>query len=148
MLFEGSCLRYSEKVNSYLHLDHGPCSVQGPTDPVFYENNFIRSKVKVPRKCASCIYLKNDSIYGFHCTQDKEKWGDFHRSLDWGAWQPDSIYIDLPLPKVTTKKMIECVKNNNQIEFIKEYRRVNRGLDLAEAKSDFKYLYEFQVNES
>ena len=86
-----------EEVGRYLNLDHGPCSKTGPTDPVMYEDSFIVSKVEIPRKCSKCVFLMVDSIYGFYCTQDKEKWGDFHRGLDWGAWEPDSIYLELPL---------------------------------------------------
>ena len=44
-LFEGGCTRYIDSVNQYLHLDFGPCKVNGPTDPVIYEDDFIKSKV-------------------------------------------------------------------------------------------------------
>jgi hypothetical protein len=136
-LFEGGCTRYIEEVGRYLHLDHGPCSKTGPTDPVLYEDIFIVSKVEIPRKCSKCVFLKVESIYGFYCSQDKEKWGDFHRGLDWGAWEPNSIYLELPLPKVTTKELSVFAKDNDEISFIKEYRRINPGLTLSEAKNDF-----------
>ena len=84
-LFEGECTRYIDEVGHYLHLDHGPCGIDGPTDPVPYEDEFIRAKVEIPRKCSTCVYLAVDRIPGFHCTKDSDKWGDFHRGLDWGA---------------------------------------------------------------
>jgi hypothetical protein len=88
-----------------LHLDHGPCGIDGPTDPVVYDDEFVTSKVEVPRKCAKCVFLAIDRVYGFHCTKDADKWGDFHRGLDWGAWEPDFIYVELPQPKVTTRDL-------------------------------------------
>lgn len=93
-LFEGECTRYIR----YLHLDHGPCGIDGPTDPVIFENEFITPKVEVPRKCAecvhlSCVHLSVPSLSRLCCTKDSDKWGDFHRGLDWGSWRPDRIDI-------------------------------------------------------
>jgi hypothetical protein len=139
-IFEGGCTRYMDLTNSYLHLDYGPCKVDGPTDPVIYEDEYIRGKVEVPRKCSKCVFLKVDRPYGFHCIQDKQKWGSYHRGLDWGAWEPDSIYLQLPLPKVTTKELSLYVKQDDLIKFIKEYRKRNPGLSINEAKDDYKYL--------
>src|SRR5262245_26778416 len=62
-LFEGSCLRSIKEVGRYLHLDYGPCGIPGPTDPVIYEDEFITSKVTVPRKCATCHFLKFHQIF-------------------------------------------------------------------------------------
>ena len=139
-LFEGECLRYANEVGRYLHLDHGPCGINGPTDPVVYEDKFVTGKVEVPRKCANCVHLAVDRIHGFHCTKDAHKWGDLHRGLDWGAWEPDGVYIELPLPKVTTKKLSICARNNDLVEFVKEHRRVNPGLSVKEAQADFAHF--------
>ena len=136
-LFEGGCTRNINEVGRYLHLDHGPCSINGPTDPVIFEDEFIKAKVEIPRKCRTCHFLSISKFFGFYCSQDKEKWGDLHRGLDWGAWKPNSIYLELPPPKVTTKALSDCVSNDNQLEFIKEYRRVNPGLSIKEAKLDY-----------
>jgi hypothetical protein len=136
-LFEGECRRMPDR---YLHLDHGPCGVDGPTDPVFYENEFVMAKVSVPRKCTTCRFLNIDSIDGFHCGKDSEIWGDFHRGLDWGAWSPDRIYLELPAPKITTRVLSECAHQNDLIGFIKEHRRVNPGFSLEEAKTDFAFF--------
>lgn len=67
-LFEGECTRFIETVGHYLHLDHGPCGINGPTDPVTYEDEFIKAKVEVPRKCSRCRFLAVHQIFGFHCT--------------------------------------------------------------------------------
>lgn len=139
-LFEGECVRYSEDVGHYLHLDHGPCGIDGPTDPVTFQDEFVSSKVDVPRKCATCVFLAVNSIEGFHCTKDADKWGDFHRGLDWGAWKPDCVYLELPLPKVTTRNLSLFAKQNDLMAFIKEHRRINPGLSIEEAKADFAHF--------
>ncbi len=61
-LFEGGCTRYMKEVGHYLHLDHGPCGIHGPTDPVQYKSEYFLSKVEIPRKCNSCLYLMIDKI--------------------------------------------------------------------------------------
>ena len=137
-LFEGSCKRYLEEVGHYLHLDYGYCGIPGPTDPVIYRDRFIVSEVEVPRKCASCVHLGFDRVRGFHCRKDPEKWGHFERGLDWGAWEPDVVYLELPPPKVTTKALAVRAKEGDLIGFIKEHRRVNPGLSIEEAKSDYR----------
>lgn len=139
-LFEGSCVRYMEVVGRYLHLDYGPCGIPGPTDPVTYQDQFVVAKVEVPRKCSTCVYLAVDRTSGFNCRKDAQKWGRFGRGLDWGAWEPDVVYLELPPPKVTTKALAVYAKAGDLIEFIKEYRRVNPGLSIEEAKDDYRRL--------
>ena len=141
-LFEGECTRFMEDVGQYLHLDHGPCGVRGPTDPVSYEDAFIKSKVEVPRKCVECPHLRVDRIHGFHCHKDADKWGDFHRGLDWGIWAPDRIDIQLSPPKVTSKELALSAERNDMISFIKEYRRINPDFPVEEAKKDFAHFIE------
>jgi len=126
-----------DKLQRYMHLDYGPCGIPGPTDPVIYEDPFIRSKVEIPRKCSRCRFLFNDNIYGFTCKKDAEKWGDCHRGLDWGAWRPDRVYFNLPHPKITTKALVDAVYGNGVIAFVKEYRRVNPGTPIQEVRDDF-----------
>lgn len=126
------------EVGHYLHLDYGPCGIAGPTDPVTYEDAFVAAKVEVPRKCATCVHLECDRVHGFFCSKDREKWGDFHRSLDWGAWAPDFVYLELPLPKVTTMDLSRFAYQNDLVAFVREYRRINPGSSLAEAREDFE----------
>jgi hypothetical protein len=141
-LFEGECIRFVEDVGHYLHLDYGPCGINGPTDPVTYEDEFVTAKVEVPRKCVSCVFLDFGQIRGFDCRKDADKWGGYHRGLDWGTWAPDCIYIQLPPPKVTTKALVRCANQKDEIAFIKEHRRVNPGLSIQEARADFKRFRE------
>jgi hypothetical protein len=119
-----------------MHLDHGPCEVAGPTDPVILDNEFIRSKVDVPRKCSQCVYLSYFVILGFYCMRDADKWGDFHRSLDWGDWKPPFIYVSLRKIK-TTPALSRLAHENSLIAFVKEYRLVNPDVSMNEAKADF-----------
>ncbi|HAS46130.1 MAG TPA: hypothetical protein DCS93_36955 [Microscillaceae bacterium] len=141
-LFEGSCTRAGEELDRYLHLDHGSCKVSGPTNPVLYQDQFIKSKVEVPKKCTDCVLLKLDHIYGFYCSQDEDKWGDFKRGLDWGNWKPDEPYIELPYPDITTKTMLKAVIQNARTAFVKEYREVNPGHSFSVAIKAFEYLRE------
>ena len=139
-LFEGECTRYIESVGHLLHLDHGPCGIDGPTDPVVREVPFGKSPVEIPRKCVTCAYLGIDQIHGFHCRKDAETWGDFHRGLDWGSWEPACIYLELPLPKVTTQELSRHAQRNDLMSFIKEHRRINPGLSIEEARNDFHHF--------
>lgn len=139
-MFEGSCLRASELIQGFLHLDYGPCGIDGSTKPVYYENKYYKSKVQIPEKCSKCHFLEVDVIRGFHCKKDEVKWGDFNRGLDWGAWQPNRTYIQLSPPKITTKALIDHLYENDLLNFIKEYRRINPNSSVAEAKEDFSDL--------
>jgi len=141
-LFEGECTRYMEQVGHYLHLDYGYCGIPGPTDPVIYRDEFIVSEVEIPRKCSKCVHLAFDRIKGFYCSKDSEKWGDLDRGLDWGAWKPDTIYLELPFPKITTRALAEHANRDDLIRFIKEYRRINPGVSIEEAKSDYRRFRE------
>lgn len=139
-LFEGGCTRYLSEVGHYLNLDHGYCGIAGPTDPVVYQDQYITSKVEVPRKCVSCSYLQFERVRGFICGKDKHVWGRFPRGLDWGTWEPGMVYLQLPLPKVTTRDLALHARKNDLIEFIKEHRRWNPGLSMQVAREDFQYF--------
>ncbi len=54
-----------------------------------------------------------------------------------GAWQPAWINLELPPPKVTTMALSQHAFNNDLAAFIKEYRRINPGTSIEEAKTDF-----------
>jgi len=142
-LFEGGCTRFFDELQRYTHLDYGPCGVDGATDPVKFEDSHITAKVEIPRKCAGCVFLKYERIFGFVCSKDAEKWGPRnYRGLDWGAWEPDSVYLQLPLPKVTTLELSKAAKDEDLVGFIKEYRRINLGLSIQEAKEDYARFQE------
>ena len=96
-LFEGECGRDRDDypIDSYRHLDHGPCPFPGPTDPLPFEIpaqpppwKQPAKTVWVPRKCINCQYLKGLPIYDAVCTYESAIWGDCHRGLDWGDWRP------------------------------------------------------------
>ena len=48
--------------------------------------------------------------------------------------------VQLPLPKVTTKELSQFAFGNDLLGFVKEHRRINPGLSVAEAKSDFQHF--------
>jgi hypothetical protein len=139
-----------DRLKRYMHLDYGPCGISGPTDPVIYEDQFIRAKVEIPRKCARCPFLFHHNIYGLTCRKDAEKWGGCHRGLDWNAWKPDRVYFNLPHPQITTQALVDAVYVDDLIAFVKEYRRVNPGTPIQEIREDFstfrKYIDGTQPN--
>lgn len=138
-LFEGGCARAQASRQGLLHLDHGPCGIAGPTDPVVFENRYVESKVTIPRKCAGCSHLVLNR-WGFDCGKDRSIWGDCLRGLDWGTWRPDRIYVELPAPKATSAAMVDAVYDNDLVAFIRASRRTNPDVSIAEAKIDFAEL--------
>ncbi len=139
-LFEGECNRAHGLVDGFLHLDYGPCGIEGPTDPVRIENRHLQSVVEVPRKCTSCVHLTYDLVRGFTCFKDKKKWGDCDRGLDWGDWQPKRIQVRLKRPAYTSDAMLECVHAADLVGFVKAFREANPGLSMQEAKADYLQL--------
>ncbi len=135
--FEGGCLRVSTR---FMHLDYGPCGIHGPTDPVFIENDLVHPGVEVPRKRSSCVHFFHDHIHGLICNKDQEKWGGFPRGLDWGTWEPEWIYLDIPLPRRSSKALIGHAYKNESTPFILEHRRLNPDLPLTVAREDFAML--------
>jgi len=91
-LFEGECIRENAlKKDLYMHLDYGPCGLPGNTQPVEYTlptypppYNRESELIYVPFKCSICSYLTTDFVHRVYCSFEREKWGDFHRGLDWG----------------------------------------------------------------
>lgn len=136
-LFEGECLRFYHECHRYMHLDYGPCGVEGATDPVACIDVGSRVNAEVPRKCSTCEYLVFDSISEFSCSKDAHIWGDRYRGLDWGDWKPDFIELSLPLPKISTRELSMAAVNDDLMAFVKEHRRINPGCSIQEAREDF-----------
>jgi hypothetical protein len=107
----------------------------------------MNAEFEVPRKCAICVFLEAHVHHGFHCTKDREKWGDFHRGLDWGAWKPDTIFYLLPGSKITSKLLSKLVIQNDLIGFLKEYRRLNPSVPLNDGREDFVYLKKLMLGD-
>jgi hypothetical protein len=74
------------------------------------------------------------------CTKDSDKWGDCDRGFDWGDWEPDTIVVRLPSPKVTTQELREHAIKDNFVSFVAEYRKINPGFTIGEAEKDFHHL--------
>ncbi len=125
MLFEGECNRNTDLNMGWAHLDFGPCGIPGPTDPMIYQDEFVIAKVPVPRKCSTCRFISLDPIRGFHCTKEREKWGDLDRGLDWGDWQPTVPPIGLPYPQRINDRMRELALHGDVVDFIIEFRKEN-----------------------
>jgi len=141
-IFEGSCLRAIKQLHKYLSLDHGPCPVCGPTNPVLVETATYKSKVFVPAKCERCRFLDLDSTSGFVCDLERKKWGAFPRTLDWGAWSPDHPIVGLKSGRSVTREVIEAVKNRKEAEAVKAFRLSHPGSTFLEARKAYAELIE------
>jgi len=135
-LFEGECTR--EAARGYMALDHGPCPVDGPTDPVQYEDSFMISKVEVPRKCASCPSLQVDAIRGFTCKRNAETWGDFPRGLDWGAWSPTIPLLTVASRYRSSRELVDAAVRNDRSAFLRIFRTLNPDVALEEGRGAFE----------
>lgn len=138
--FEGGCTRAFDLLQTYLALDHGPCGVKGPTDPVGYEDQWMRSKVEVPRKCADCTHINFDGARGFHCSKDHTVWGSFPRSLDWGAWRPGQPDLTLASGHEITSALVEAVRAGKKMKALMAFRAANKGASMLDAKRAYVAL--------
>ena len=143
--FEGSCRRHDQIFGGYKHLDHGPCPVVGPTDPVSPEDTSTKKTANIPRKCSTCEYLAFGSVWRFHCTQDSNKWGSFHRGLDWGSWQPSPIEYRQEVCKGNTKALLEHAYNGDTISFLKEYKGDRQWISFIKAETSFINFQKFAL---
>ena len=141
-LFEGSCLRAKDQVRDYLSLDHGPCPVTGPTDPVLIETKYYVSKVSVPSKCRDCRYLLLDHVRGFVCNFESEKWGYFPRTLDWGLWTPEYPNLGLQSGRSVSVDVMRAVQQRNEVAAVKAFRAVHKDASFKEARDAYAELVE------
>lgn len=139
-LFEGGCRRAMEQVQGYLSLDHGPCPVKGPTEPVLVETQYYLSKVYVPSKCRACRHLLLDPIRGFVCNFERERWGSFPRTLDWGSWSPEHPNLGLQSGRSVSVEVLQAVHLRNEVEAIKAFRGLHRDATLKEAREAYAEL--------
>ncbi len=140
-LFEGECLRGIELMEDYLTLDHGACKIEGLTHPVEIEIK-NGSPIYVPKKCLECQFLLKSNSRGYICISDKNVWGDFPRSLDWGDWKPDYPIAGLRIDKamIVTKELIALLIDKKTVKAIKLYRALNAIDTIKEASDAIKTL--------
>ncbi len=139
-LFEGSCRRAVDQVQNYLSLDHGPCPINGKTNPILVETQYYKSKVFVPEKCCSCKHLELDRIRGFVCNFERERWGHFPRTLDWGAWTPEQPNIGLESGRSVSLEVLQAVAAKNEVHAIKAFRTSHPEVTLREARDAYSEL--------
>jgi len=139
-MFEAECLRAAEQVKGYLALDHGPCPIKGETKPVLFETEFIKSKVFVPSKCTSCRHLGFSPFSGFTCQYEIEKWGNFPRTLDWGAWSPEHPSLGLSSGRSVPLELLQAVQANNEAAGVKAFREAFPDSTIREARDAFAEL--------
>lgn len=138
--FEGGCRRAMDQVQGYLALDHGPCNVNGPTEPVLVETAYYKSTVYVPAKCEHCINLHLDRTHGFVCNLDRLVWGAFPRTLDWGVWSPSHPNIGIKSGRSLTIQMLEAIAAREEVPFIRAFRASHGNASLREARDAYAEL--------
>lgn len=136
-LFEGGCRRAMATVGRYLHLDHGPCGVPGPTDPVIYDGHYLRAKVTVPRKCCGCPHLAVSTARGFSCAKDARTWGLLGRGLDWGGWRPGRVTLSLSSGRDVTRELADHAFAGDRVAFVRAYRRTYPDVSIDVARTEF-----------
>ena len=141
-LFEAECLRAMEQVQGYLALDHGPCPIQGETKPVLYESPSVQSKVYIPAKCSSCSHLGLAFHSGFFCGFEREKWGAFPRTLDWGTWFPEHPNLGLSTGRSVSLEFLQAVQANQEAAAVKAFRATFPDSTIREARDAFAELRE------
>lgn len=139
-LFEGGCTRAIEQVQGYLALDHGPCPIKGPTNPVLVDTPYYTSKVYVPSKCQSCRYLELDRIRGFVCNYERERWGSFPQTLDWGLWNPAHPNLGLKSGRSVPVEFIQAVQNQHEAQAVKAFRSAHPDTTFREARDAYAEL--------
>lgn len=140
LMFEGECIRNSEITGEYSRLDYGKCKVEGKTNSVCIEIDNSGYETFVPEKCVKCTHLKKDKYHKYICDFEKNIWGDFPRSLDWGDWQPDFPIIGLGDNLKMTKHLIILIQNKKTVEAIKELKRLNSEIDFKKASESVTLL--------
>lgn len=138
--FEGGCGRGVEQTAGWLALDHGPCAVPGPSDPVLIENRYISSKVSVPRKCSHCRHLDYDGIRGFVCGWQQEMWGDFPRTLDWGDWTPETPNVGLDSDATCSPVFIRLCIAAQMADAIRTFLSDNPTASVGEGKRAYEEI--------
>ncbi len=136
-LFEGECARAGEAL---LELDHGPCPIPGDTRPTRIDSQFISSKVEIPAKCRGCKHLELTIARGFLCGFEKERWGWFRRSLDWGTWEPDLPNVGLDSGLAVSALVLRAVKEGREAEMIPLFLADHPEVSLSEARGAFSEL--------
>jgi hypothetical protein len=140
LMFEGECLRGAEQVKGYLDLDHGPCPVKGETRPVLHETAHMKSKVHVPKKCATCVHLQFSLSSGFLCGFEPAKWGEFPRALDWGAWSPDHPNLGLRSGRSVPLEMLQAVRAGDEAAGVRAFRDAFPDSTIREARDAYAEL--------
>lgn len=74
--FEGGCRKIT---NRLVRLDYGFCGIEGSKELV----SDPRAKRRIPLKCQTCSFLKENEAYRLICTKDQELWGECGRGLDY-----------------------------------------------------------------
>lgn len=145
-LFEGSCIRAGSSVEDYQVLDHGPCPIKGDTSPVEMLGMQPARPLFVPRKCSSCEFLTSDPIRGFVCAYQKEKWGQFPRSLDWGNWEPKITPLGIEGKVIATVEVLSEIEQGHTGKAVIELKRLYPHLS-TEAAMKCASIFSRKLNE-
>ena len=131
----GLCARGVQLTDEMLHLDHGPCSRPGNTDPetINLPNVWPYEQIQVPWKCALCPKMMADGAGGVICTDDLETWGAFPREVDWGKFQPDHPVVGVKGYKIDRDTvLLEARGDRNRA--VRAFKAANPKVSMKEAQ--------------
>lgn len=139
-LFEGECTRATDQVQGYLALDHGPCPIPGNPTPTLVVTDPPFGTVSIPTKCRTCAHLQTDPIRGFTCGYERERWGAYPRTLDWGDWSPELPNVGLASGRPVSPAVLRAAAAGHEVQAINAFRADFPEATIAEARHAFAEL--------
>ncbi len=94
----------------------------------------------MPAKCERCAKLELNRIHGFVCNLDRERWGAFPRTLDWGSWSPEHPNLGLKTGRSVSHEVISAVANGSEVQAIKAFRSSHPDATFREARDAYAEL--------
>ncbi len=127
-------------MQGYLALDHGPCPIPGNPTPTLVVTDPPFGTVSIPTKCRTCAHLQTDPIRGFTCGYERERWGAYPRTLDWGDWSPELPNVGLASGRPVSTALLHAVAAGHEVQAIRAFRADFPESTIAEARQAFAEL--------
>jgi hypothetical protein len=74
------------------------------------------------------------------CNFEREKWGHFPRTLDWGSWSPEHPNLGLQSGRSVSVELLHAVHQKNEVSAIKAFRAEHRDASFKEAREAYAEL--------
>ena len=76
------------------------------------------------------------------CNYQRERWGDFPRTLDWGDWRPALPNLGLMSGRRVSDALLQAVCDGDKVAAIKAFMAVNAGAMMREGMDAYEELAE------